>query len=691
MKLFFSLIALFFAFLLIPFNAEAQFVLTGKIGNVATDTYHMCLGDSLDLNSSKSDYLMNNNFNNSTIGQGWSTNVTALWSNPCAPNGLPAEGVVLWLGANVFPRELITIGYDIHCYSTCYVEFDMKYGANQNTTNCESPDLPTEGVHLMYSITGGAPWTQFAGLDQAPTGTYGSGGYVNGTGGYWTPVANNAATGPYYTWNHYKAQMPATAFSTNTKIRWYQDLASGNNFDHWGIDNVQISCPQQPYLEWSCPERPGWHFYDFNPPAFIATQPGTFHYIVSIIDLVNNNHCPQIDTITVIVHNPKVTALPDLAICFGDTATLTVTTTSIGPLTYQWNTTPVSINDSLIAFPTDTTLYIITVKDSINCIAKDSVLLSVNPLPVIVTSNDTICIGDTATITAIAAGNGNKYLWSNADTTATIKFTPVTTTTYQLTVTTKYGCKDTSSAIAVVNPLPVIQLTNNTTICIGSQALLTAAGGIAYIWTPTTDTLPSISVSPTDPITTYTVRVTDINNCIDSSSVDVTTIPLPVPTISQELDTICKGAFTTITASGGSNYQWNTGENTPSIYVRPLLSFIYNVTVSNTINNVVCSKDIEILQAVRNCNVIYVPNSFSPSGYNTVFKPIGDIVITKSYKFSVFNRWGQMVFETTDINQGWDGRFNGEYVQSGAYIYYLQIDNGFEDPYEKIGTVTVIQ
>ena len=50
-----------------------------------------------------------------------------------------------------------------------------------------------------------------------------------------------------------------------------------------------------------------------------------------------------------------------------------------------------------------------------------------------------------------------------------------------------------------------------------------------------------------------------------------------------------------------------------------------------------------------------------------------------------------MVFETTDVNQGWDGRFNGEYVPSGAYIYYLHIDNGYEEAYEKIGTVTVIK
>ncbi len=660
------------------------------IDSVPMSTYHLCKGDTLDLNSVKSDYLMNNNFNNSSVGTGWSTNVTAMWTNPCPPNGLPAQGVALWLGANVFPRELITVGYNIHCYTTCNVEFDMKYGANQNSTNCESPDEPTEGVHLMYSITGGAPWTQFTGLDLAPSGTYGTPGYVNGSGGYWTPVSNNAATGPYYTWNHYKSQIPAAAFSTNTKIRWYQDLASGNNFDHWGIDNVQISCPTQPYLEWRCIERPSWHEFVFNPAPFIADQEGVFHYIVSIIDLTNNNHCPESDTITVFVHKPIVNAISDLVICIGDTAILTVIDTSIGPLTYQWNTTPVTNNDTLIVNPIITTTYSITIEDSIGCKASDTVVVTVNPLPVIEITNDTVCVGDTAILTAIA-GINDTYLWDyNALTTPSISVSPMATTTYNVKVTTPFGCIDSSSVTAVVNPLPVIQLTPNTAICMGSQVTLTASGGNSYFWFPTNDNTASITVSPTDPLTTYKVKVTSIENCIDSASVEVSTIPLPIPTISQEIDTLCKGAYTNISAGGGTSYHWNTGEITPVINVRPLHTFVYTVTVSNFLNNVLCSKDISIQQNVRNCNVIYVPNSFSPSGYNTVFKPIGEIVISKSYQFAIYNRWGQMVFETTDINQGWDGRFKGEIVPAGAYIYYLRIDNGYEDPFEKIGTVTLI-
>ncbi len=691
--------------MLLHSNVKGQFVLTAMIDTVPTEIYHMCKGDTLDLNSVKSDYLMNNDFNTAQLGIGWSMNIglVALYTNPCAPTGLPASGATIWFGGNAYPRNLVTVGYDVSCYSTCYVEFDMKYGANQNSINCESPDIGGlgdtadngEGVHLLYSANGGLSWTQFTGIDQAPTGVYGTPSYVNGSGGYWTPVAGNAATGPYYTWNHYRNQLPATAISSNMKIRWYQNVASGNQFDHWGIDNVQISCPTQPYLEWRCIERPSWHYYDFDPPPFIADQEGTFHYIVSIIDLNGNNNCTESDTITVIVHDPiidtNISSSSVIPICDGDSVALFAH--GVGLVNYEWNTTPVINNDTIIVSPTTTTLYTVTAQDSMGCITpEDSILVIVNPFPVIDITNDTICINDTAMLVAIA-DTADTYLWTTVnETTPSILVSPSITTAYGVEVTTPFGCVDSSSATAVVNPLPVIQLTPNTTICRGNQATLTANGGDTYLWnTATADTTPSITVSPVDSITSYKVIVTTINDCIDSASVDVSIIPLPLPTISQEIDTLCKGAYTTIIASGGTSYLWNTGQITPSIYVRPLKTIIYNVMVSNSLNGVLCSENIAIQQTVRNCNVIYIPNSFSPSGYNTVFKPIGEIVISKTYQFAVYNRWGQMVFETKDINQGWDGRFNGKYVPAGAYIYYLRIDNGYEDPFEKIGTVTIIE
>ena len=387
-------------------------------------------------------------------------------------------------------------------------------------------------------------------------------------------------------------------------------------------------------------------------------------------------------TTAVVKPKPHVIATAD-TICIGDTATISVS----GANSYLWTPGNFTTN-TLNLTPTLTTSYKV-VGTSLGC--KDSVntFIKVNPLPVVSVNSDSICLtNDFATLIAHGA---HFYEWSNGIIGDSIIVNPpAQETTYSVVGTDINNCKNNATSTVAHYPLPTIQLTSNTTICAGSQATLTAGGGVSYSWN-TTETTSFIVVSPTDSVTTYTVGVTDNNNCFDSASVDVTTIPLPIPFISNEMDTICKGTYTTIIAGGGTSYLWNTGEVTPSISVKPLNSTIYTVTIKTSLNNIVCSKDTSIQQNVRNCNVIYVPNAFMPTGYNTVFKPIGDIAITKSYQFSIYNRWGQLVFETTDVNQGWDGRFNGEYVQAGAYVYYLKIDNGYEEPFEKIGTVTVVQ
>jgi len=386
-------------------------------------------------------------------------------------------------------------------------------------------------------------------------------------------------------------------------------------------------------------------------------------------------------TNVVVKPKPNVMVTSD-TICIGDTAIITAS----GANSYLWK--PGNYTTALIKVtPIITTNNYKVIGTSLGCKDSTTTFVKVNPLPIITTISDSVCINDTATLIANGALS---YLWSNGIASDTIRVSPLNDSTYKVVGTDINNCVDSTTANVVVYPLPIIQLTPNTTICKGSQATLTTSGGNNYLWRSTNETTSSIVVSPTDPITPYKVVVTSINNCVDSASVDISTIELPVPTISLTIDTLCKGAYTTITADGGTSYHWNTGEITPSIYVNPLKTIIYNVTVSTSSNNVICSKDIAIQQNVRNCNVIYVPNSFMPSGYNTVFKPLGEIVISKTYYFAIYNRWGQMVFETTDVNQGWDGRLKGEYVQSGAYIYYLRIDNGYEDPFEKIGTVTLI-
>lgn len=87
---------------------------------------------------------------------------------------------------------------------------------------------------------------------------------------------------------------------------------------------------------------------------------------------------------------------------------------------------------------------------------------------------------------------------------------------------------------------------------------------------------------------------------------------------------------------------------------------------------------------------IFLPNAFRPKGQNRLFMPVTEGFTGNNYLFQIYNRWGQLIFETTDPNTGWDGTMNGAYVQQGTYIYKITFSTVFEKPVVKEGTVTLI-
>jgi len=90
---------------------------------------------------------------------------------------------------------------------------------------------------------------------------------------------------------------------------------------------------------------------------------------------------------------------------------------------------------------------------------------------------------------------------------------------------------------------------------------------------------------------------------------------------------------------------------------------------------------------------VWIPNAFdaaSSTPVNTVFKPVVAFVDVEGYEFIIFNRWGQRIWDTADVNEGWDGRVNGHYVPQGAYAYYVAVINGAGKTYEKRGTLTFL-
>jgi hypothetical protein len=145
-------------------------------------------------------------------------------------------------------------------------------------------------------------------------------------------------------------------------------------------------------------------------------------------------------------------------------------------------------------------------------------------------------------------------------------------------VTTDKGCVDSKSVTVVVNPLPEINIEGNTVICYGGTTTLTATGGASYLWN-TGATTASITVTPAA-TTEYSVVVTTDKGCVDSKKVTVLVNDKPIINISGTTE-ICFGQETTLTASGGANFKWSTGETTASIKVKPNANTVYNVEVTS--------------------------------------------------------------------------------------------------------------
>jgi gliding motility-associated-like protein len=386
------------------------------------------------------------------------------------------------------------------------------------------------------------------------------------------------------------------------------------------------------------------------------------------------------DSTKIVVDKPVISLGNDTSICQGDTLKLTP---GNGYIQYQWSNgllTP-SINAS------NTGNYWVKVTTPTGCKTSDTINLTINSLPVITTINDTICKGDTA---VLYVSGGSNYLWSTGETTQSINLIPTTTTNYNVIVTSNQGCVDSSFATAFVNQIPTLGITPQHSICEGDSTNLAASGGVFYQWNNGSNS-SVINVSPALN-TIYNVEVIDLNGCKNDTSTSVNVVTNPISTITSDVDTVCSGNPIVLTATGGNIFHWNTGDNSNSITVYPINNTTYSCTVSNGLNGILCSNTSNYKVYTENCNTLYIPNAFVPNGVNKIFKPVGNFSEDTEYNMVIYNRWGQLIFETKHFEEGWDGTFNGKLVQPGVYIYYFSMKFGGQKAFfEKKGIVTLVE
>ncbi len=301
-------------------------------------------------------------------------------------------------------------------------------------------------------------------------------------------------------------------------------------------------------------------------------QPFTSLEGTSCLDPSDNCHSVKIFT------QPVADAGPNDTVCLGDT--LTLAANSPGGGQGSWNAVTGSgiflnsANPSTKVFNLSPGVNILswTITVGGNCADSDTMEVFVQTPSVDAGNDDTICRGESATLTATG---GVSYTWSTNETTASIAVAPVTTTNYIVTATDVNGCSATDTATVIVNPLPLVTLLNRT-ICAGSCTVFDAGHpGSTYSWS-TGDTTQTATVCTTGPTC---VTVTDINGC-SGFDCGVVTIGSGF-NININNATICDGDSATLDVGiPGLEYIWSTGDTTQAITVDA--GGVYKVTASDS-------------------------------------------------------------------------------------------------------------
>jgi gliding motility-associated-like protein len=270
--------------------------------------------------------------------------------------------------------------------------------------------------------------------------------------------------------------------------------------------------------------------------------------------------------------------------------------------------------------------------------------------------------------------------------------------TTKLTVTNSFGCSDSTQANIVVNPLPIIKVTKDTLICLGQSIQLQASGGESYSWFPTEHLNSSDVFNPVStPLktTNYEVMGTDSNGCVNYARMDLAV--QQIPEIKLRDTTIIIGEIVKLNAYSSDllSYSWTpayslSSTNESVVYAQPLESTTYNITVVDTNRCFTVNKDINI--KIRKEYTVDVPLAFTPNGDG-----INDKIFVRGWgvkdviDFKVFNRFGELVFESHDKNVGWDGMYKGNNQNTETFTYHVKIITYEDEILTKTGTIKLIK
>jgi len=396
--------------------------------------------------------------------------------------------------------------------------------------------------------------------------------------------------------------------------------------------------------------------------------------------------------------------------CPGDPVTINSQISGgVQPYTYLWSTGQTT--GSMTFTPSSTTTVWLEVTDACTGIpAYDTLVVNVPvfaPLAVVVSPDITeICPYVPATIGVQASGGSGQYayLWSVnsllSGTTDSILVNPGSSTTYLITVSDNCGNSVQDSVIyTILSPPLVLQMNGPFEICPGDSVdlLVTATGGYGtyyYNWS-TTATTPGITVTP-QVSTSYFVQVSDECQTFSTTAVAVVQVVKPMANFYIATQNPMQGLPVQLTNASFNawSYTWSFGDGNGSFLVNPTHVYTqpgaYEITLIAT-DQKGCVDSISKWIEIAPERYIYLPNSFTPDGDGLNEYFYGRFIGLLSARFYIFNRWGEEIFFSDQLNFVWNGEYEDVPVQDGTYSWYLiyEIEKGI---YEDLsGHVNVIR
>ena len=434
-------------------------------------------------------------------------------------------------------------------------------------------------------------------------------------------------------------------------------LKQGNSYYNW-TPNIGISNPNS------------------NSPFFFPLS--TTRYIFTV-----QNYCyTKSDTATIVIHPLPLVATEKIdSVCIGYSDTLHAT----GAATYVWRPDPTLIGNTIadpVVTPTVVDTYYVTGTDTFGCQNRDSVIVYVFLPPPVGIGPDTAYICQGKPVQLIAAG-GVDYQWRADSTLSALNVsnpiaTPTDTSWYYVTIYNIHQCHSYDS-IQINVQLPVKAIAQASyDMCLHGFVNLSASGGFYYLWSPSTGlsytTVPDPIARPDSSIV-YTVKVS--NDCFSSTTtVDVNVHPLPIVNAGTDTTIFRNTSATLNGTSNGTTYYWYPANNiqdpssltTPATPLNTIKYYLYAGSAFG------CYNLDSVVVTVEPYTLLLIPTAFTPNGdgVNDVFRIVEYLNIDKLEEFAVYDRWGQKVFSTDIITDGWNGTYKGHVQDLGVYVWYVK-------------------